>query len=101
MQRRLVDIIFTVHDPNMHLMQINSHRWFFNAFGQILNPNVCVLLDVGTMPGPTSIYHLWKVGLQTRILILSLIFSQCRHSTSIPMSVVPVVRLLRSRESGE
>jgi chitin synthase len=21
---------------------------------------VCVLLDVGTMPGPTSIYHLWK-----------------------------------------
>ena len=25
-----------------------------------LQPNVCVLLDVGTMPGPTSIYHLWK-----------------------------------------
>jgi cellulose synthase/poly-beta-1,6-N-acetylglucosamine synthase-like glycosyltransferase len=22
--------------------------------------NVCVLLDVGTMPGPGSIYHLWK-----------------------------------------
>ncbi|KAF8133385.1 glycosyltransferase family 2 protein [Boletus edulis] len=37
-----------------------SHRWFFNAFGPILQPNVCVLLDVGTMPGPTSIYHLWK-----------------------------------------
>ena len=40
--------------------KINSHRWFFNAFGPILQPNVCVLLDVGTMPGPTSIYHLWK-----------------------------------------
>lgn len=26
----------------------------------MLEPNVCVLLDVGTMPGPTSIYHLWK-----------------------------------------
>ncbi|KAI0298178.1 glycosyltransferase family 2 protein [Multifurca ochricompacta] len=40
--------------------KINSHRWFFNAFGPILQPNVCVLLDVGTMPGPSSIYHLWK-----------------------------------------
>jgi chitin synthase len=36
------------------------HRWFFNAFGPVLQPNVCILLDVGTMPGPTSIYHLWK-----------------------------------------
>ena len=27
---------------------------------RILEPNVCVLLDAGTMPGPTSIYHLWK-----------------------------------------
>ncbi|GAA5826531.1 hypothetical protein JCM10212_003720, partial [Sporobolomyces blumeae] len=40
--------------------KINSHRWFFNAFGPILQPNVCVLLDVGTQPGPTSIYKLWK-----------------------------------------
>jgi hypothetical protein len=38
----------------------NSHRWFFNAFGPILQPNVCVLLDVGTMPGPTSIYQFVK-----------------------------------------
>jgi len=40
--------------------KLNSHRWFFNAFGPLLQPNVYVLLDVGTMPGPTSIYHLWK-----------------------------------------
>ncbi|TYJ53623.1 chitin synthase 4, partial [Cryptococcus floricola] len=40
--------------------KINSHRWFFNAFGDCLRPNVCVLLDVGTQPGPDSIYHLWK-----------------------------------------
>lgn len=31
-----------------------------SAFGKCLNPNVCVLLDVGTQPGPDSIYHLWK-----------------------------------------
>jgi cellulose synthase/poly-beta-1,6-N-acetylglucosamine synthase-like glycosyltransferase len=40
--------------------KINSHRWFFNAFAPILDPNVCILLDVGTRPGDTSIYHLWK-----------------------------------------
>lgn len=61
--------------------KINSHRWFFNAFGPILQvrlarrpgavqiaaadvprvqPNVCVLLDVGTQPGDKSIYKLWK-----------------------------------------
>ncbi|KAH9165906.1 chitin synthase-domain-containing protein [Lactarius sanguifluus] len=26
----------------------------------LLQPNVCVLLDVGTGPDPSSIYHLWK-----------------------------------------
>jgi chitin synthase len=53
-----VQLIFCLKEKNQK--KINSHRWFFNAFGPILQPNVCVLLDVGTMPGPTSIYHLWK-----------------------------------------
>jgi chitin synthase len=55
-----VQIIFCLKEKNQK--KINSHRWFFNAFGAILEPNVCVLLDArcGTMPGPTSIYHLWK-----------------------------------------
>ncbi|KAF8187725.1 glycosyltransferase family 2 protein [Pholiota molesta] len=53
-----VQVIFCLKEKNQK--KINSHRWFFNAFGAILQPNVCVLLDVGTMPGPTSIYHLWK-----------------------------------------
>lgn len=26
----------------------------------MLQPQVCVLLDAGTVPGPGSIYHLWK-----------------------------------------
>lgn len=46
--------------PPNSAKKINSHRWFFNAFGPILQPNVCVLLDVGTQPGTTSIYKLWK-----------------------------------------
>ncbi|QRV92034.1 chitin synthase [Ceratobasidium sp. AG-Ba] len=51
-------IIFCLKEKNQK--KINSHRRFFNAFGRVLEPNVCVLLDVGTRPGPTSIYHLWK-----------------------------------------
>jgi chitin synthase len=53
-----VQIIFCLKEKNQK--KINSHRWFLNAFGPVLQPNVVVLLDVGTMPGPTSIYHLWK-----------------------------------------
>ncbi|KAH8553974.1 glycosyltransferase family 2 protein [Umbelopsis sp. PMI_123] len=53
-----VQILFCLKENNAK--KINSHRWFFNAFGPVLQPNVCVLLDVGTRPGNTSIYHLWK-----------------------------------------
>ncbi|KAF8650440.1 hypothetical protein AX16_005243 [Volvariella volvacea WC 439] len=51
-------VIFCLKEKNQK--KINSHRWFFNAFAPLLQPNVCVLLDVGTRPGNTSIYKLWK-----------------------------------------
>ncbi|KAG0144693.1 hypothetical protein CROQUDRAFT_659643 [Cronartium quercuum f. sp. fusiforme G11] len=51
-------IIFCLKERNQK--KINSHRWMFNAFCPILQPNVCVLIDVGTKPGPRSLYHLWK-----------------------------------------
>ncbi|KAH7035477.1 glycosyltransferase family 2 protein [Microdochium trichocladiopsis] len=51
-------LIFCLKERNQR--KLNSHRWFFNAFGRALNPNVCILLDVGTRPGSTSLYHLWK-----------------------------------------
>ncbi|KAL7268308.1 Chitin synthase, class 2 [Rhizina undulata] len=53
-----VQVIFCLKEKNAK--KLNSHRWFFNAFGAMLNPNVCILLDVGTKPGSTSLYHLWK-----------------------------------------
>ena len=53
-----VQMLFCLKEKNAK--KINSHRWFFSAFGPILQPNVCVLLDVGTQPGGTSIYKLWK-----------------------------------------
>lgn len=53
-----VQILFCLKEKNAK--KINSHRWFFNAFGPVLDPNICVLIDAGTKPGNTSIYHLWK-----------------------------------------
>ena len=51
-------MIFCLKEKNQK--KLNSHRWFFNAFGKALNPNVCILLDVGTRPAGTALYHLWK-----------------------------------------
>lgn len=53
-----VQILFCLKEKNQK--KINSHRWFFQAFGQVLNPKICVLLDAGTKPGKDSIYQLWK-----------------------------------------
>ncbi|KAI9322292.1 chitin synthase 1 [Dichotomocladium elegans] len=51
-------ILFCLKEKNAK--KINSHRWFLQGFGPLIQPNVCVLIDVGTRPGSTSIYHLWK-----------------------------------------
>ncbi|KAJ4420562.1 Chitin synthase, class 2 [Neurospora sp. IMI 360204] len=53
-----VQMLFCLKEKNQK--KINSHRWFFQAFGRVLDPNVCVLIDAGTKPGGSSIYHLWK-----------------------------------------
>lgn len=53
-----VQIIFCLKEQNKK--KLNSHRWFFNAFGPLIKPEVCILLDVGTKPTGTSIYELWK-----------------------------------------
>src|SRR5438477_5626065 len=39
-------IIFCLKEKNQK--KLNSHRWFFQAFGPILQPNICILLDAGT-----------------------------------------------------
>ncbi|KAK3365791.1 glycosyltransferase family 2 protein [Lasiosphaeria ovina] len=53
-----VQMLFCLKEKNQK--KINSHRWFFQAFGRVLDPNICVLIDAGTKPGGNSIYHLWK-----------------------------------------
>ena len=57
-RRQPVQMLFCLKEKNQK--KINSHRWFFQAFGRVLDPNICVLIDAGTRPGNNSIYHLWK-----------------------------------------
>ena len=53
-----VQFIFCLKQKNSK--KINSHRWLFNAFGRILNPEVCILLDAGTKPSSRSLLALWE-----------------------------------------
>ncbi|KAL9103410.1 MAG: hypothetical protein Q9163_001549 [Psora crenata] len=53
-----VQMIFCLKQKNSK--KINSHRWLFNAFGNILNPEICILLDAGTKPGTKSLLALWE-----------------------------------------
>lgn len=53
-----VQMMFCLKQKNSK--KINSHRWLFNAFGRILNPEVCILLDAGTKPGTKSLLYLWE-----------------------------------------
>ncbi|KAL3460385.1 chitin synthase-domain-containing protein [Aspergillus heterothallicus] len=53
-----MQFIFCLKQKNSK--KINSHHWLFNAFGRILNPEVVVLRDTGTKPGPKSLLYLWE-----------------------------------------
>lgn len=53
-----VQLLFGLKETNQK--KINSHRWAFEGFAELLQPNVITLLDAGTMPGKNSIYELWR-----------------------------------------
>ncbi|ORY81796.1 family 2 glycosyltransferase [Leucosporidium creatinivorum] len=53
-----VQIVLLIKQKNAK--KINSHRHLFNSFATQLNPEVCILIDVGTKPGPKSLYELWS-----------------------------------------
>ncbi|KAI8819656.1 chitin synthase-domain-containing protein [Fimicolochytrium jonesii] len=50
--------VFVLKEKNAK--KINSHRWFFNAICNTIDPEVCFLLDVGTVPSRESFYHLYR-----------------------------------------
>ena len=61
--RQRVNFIFGLKQRNDG--KINSHRWFFQGICQYLDPEFCLMLDIGTRPGPDSIYKLYKYMIET------------------------------------
>ena len=53
-----VQMLFCLKEANAK--KINSHRWCFQAIGQVLDPKIVILLDAGTQPSGKSLYKLWK-----------------------------------------
>ncbi|KAI3406877.2 CHS2 [Candida oxycetoniae] len=53
-----VQMLFCLKETNAK--KINSHRWCFQAIGQVLDPKIVILLDCGTQPAGKSLYKLWK-----------------------------------------
>ncbi|CAG8763527.1 43198_t:CDS:2 [Gigaspora margarita] len=53
-----VQVMFCLKEKNAK--KLNFHRWSFKAFAALLEPKICILLDVGTRPSQTSVYRLWK-----------------------------------------
>ncbi|KAJ3109173.1 Chitin synthase, class 2 [Phlyctochytrium planicorne] len=51
-------VIFLLKERNAK--KINSHRWFFSAVCEQLNPDYCILIDVGTKPSKESFLHLYR-----------------------------------------
>ncbi|KAL8292822.1 hypothetical protein RQP46_000516 [Phenoliferia psychrophenolica] len=51
-------VIFCMKELNAG--KLNSHRWALEAFAPQLDPNVIILIDIGTLPGSKALYHLWK-----------------------------------------
>ena len=54
-----VQVILCLKQKGQKKIKPHHEYWFFDVFGPIFQPNVCVLLDVGTMPVLSS-SHLWK-----------------------------------------
>jgi chitin synthase len=48
--------------------KINSHRWLFNAFGRILNPEICISVDAGTKLRSRAVLNLWAAFYQDKDL---------------------------------
>ncbi|VUG20103.1 CHS2 [Brettanomyces bruxellensis] len=53
-----VQLMFLLKEHNAQ--KINSHRWAFNFLCPNLRPKIVCLVDVGTEPGPESIFKLWE-----------------------------------------
>ncbi|KAJ3080204.1 Chitin synthase, class 2, partial [Rhizoclosmatium hyalinum] len=53
-----VQTLFLLKEKNAK--KINSHRWFFSSVCEQLDPEICILIDIGTKPTKESFYHLYR-----------------------------------------
>ncbi|OZJ04329.1 hypothetical protein BZG36_02372 [Bifiguratus adelaidae] len=53
-----MQVLFLLKEQNRK--KLNSHLWALRGLAPMLNPNICIMLDVGTKPGGTALYHMWK-----------------------------------------
>eukprot|EP00475_Leptophrys_vorax_P036489 TRINITY_DN6177_c0_g2_i1.p1 TRINITY_DN6177_c0_g2~~TRINITY_DN6177_c0_g2_i1.p1 ORF type:complete len:728 (+),score=176.49 TRINITY_DN6177_c0_g2_i1:101-2284(+) len=53
-----MQIMFALKEKNAG--KIHSHWWFYMAFAEIIKPEYCFLLDVGTCPKEKSFYYMFR-----------------------------------------
>lgn len=58
LRKKRMNIIFAVKQRNDG--KINSHKWFFHGVCNYLNPQYCLMLDIGTRPDQQAIYKLYN-----------------------------------------
>jgi cellulose synthase/poly-beta-1,6-N-acetylglucosamine synthase-like glycosyltransferase len=53
-----VNLYFCVKHENKR--KLNSHLWYFGGFCKVMNPDFCMLIDVGTEPEDRALYLLYN-----------------------------------------
>lgn len=56
--KNVLNFIFCVKHKNKR--KLNTHLWFFGGFCEFFNPKYVMLIDVGTMPLPNSLFYLYE-----------------------------------------
>lgn len=58
--QKTLTLFYYYFNREFNKKKIDSHGWAFNAFCPLLEPEVVVLLDMGTNPANDALYHFWK-----------------------------------------
>jgi cellulose synthase/poly-beta-1,6-N-acetylglucosamine synthase-like glycosyltransferase len=56
--KSILNLIFCVKQKNKR--KLNTHLWFFGGFCEFIQPKYVMLIDVGTMPLPGSLFYLYE-----------------------------------------
>ena len=62
----MLNLIFCVKQKNKR--KLNTHLWFFGGFCEYIQPKYVMLIDVGTMPLPNSLFFLYEAMVKQKDL---------------------------------